>query len=678
MNKRILFYPAMLLLFLSALYGQSGDEYQNARDLLSKHKQERYNRASLLQKNTNNHAAGQNQFDARYYKLDLNITFNPNYIYGSVTARFTSLADGLSEITLDFDSEMEVKRVESAGAAFTQSGLELRIQLDRIYNRGEDFTIDISYEGLPSPQRSTYINFGQMTNGNPVLATLSEPYGARFWWPCKDRPSDKADSVDIIITAPDNMLVGSNGTLVSQVNNGNGTKTFHWHEQYPIATYLVSLVVGEYAHFQDAYDYGGTQPMLLDYYVYPDQADLAKELFKEMPDYIDALAYYFGPYPFIEEKYGHAQFGWGGAMEHQTLTSIGRVAEYWRYVYVHELGHQWFGDLVTCGSWSDIWLNEGFASYSEALYAEWAGYGGHPPGIEAYHAYMATQDFRESGTIFISDTTQFSSIFGLIVYDKGSWVLHMLRGMMGDEIFFDVLKKYAHDERWTYGSVRTANFKEICETESALNLNAFFDQWLYQSEYPVYEYSWRIADRSGGKYFLDLEIEQVQQTGLFEMPIQIKFTFENGKDSTITLQNYKYFQNYSFEFEEEPVAINFDPDVWILRSAEEVYREPFTEEVEIVTMGPNPFPNAISNTINIDVMNWVENDIRLEIIDILGRRVKKLIGEPINHYSFHFSWDGTNNSEQRVSSGVYLIKAYNSRNEFINLGKTKKIIFLNN
>ena len=208
------------------------------------------------------------------------------------------------------------------------------------------------------------------------------------------------------------------------------TKTFHWHEQYPIATYLVSIVAGEYAHFQDYYEYGGDEPMLLDYYVYPDELVRAKTIFDEMHDYLDALSFYFGPYPFLKEKYGQARYNWGGAMEHQTLTSIGQVKPEWRYVYVHELGHQWFGDLVTCASWTDIWLNEGFASYSEALYAEWDGYYGHPPGIEAYHAYMATQDYRDGRTIHIADTTQISNIFNIIVYDKGSWVLHMLRGMI--------------------------------------------------------------------------------------------------------------------------------------------------------------------------------------------------------------------------------------------------------
>ncbi|MEJ2053216.1 MAG: M1 family aminopeptidase [Calditrichaceae bacterium] len=676
-NNRIIFGLLItLIMYISICSAQ--DNPQDAKKVMLRHKQYIYNQAKLLNTADIRVNENQRQFDAKYYKLEMEISYVPQAINAGVTAVLSSLTDNLNTIELDLENALTVDSVAGAAVSFSRENDLVVLTLDRPYDNGEQITVQVFYSGLPNQVYDRNFKFDTMPSGSPMVWTLSEPYGARYWWPCKDSPADKADSVDLIITAPRGQLVGSNGTLISDQMNNDGTRTFHWHEQYPIATYLVSLVVGDYAHFQEYYHYGEQDSMLLDYYVYPEELETAQSIFAEMQDYLDALSYYFGPYPFLKEKYGQARYNWGGAMEHQTLTSIGLVNPVWRYVYVHELGHQWFGDLVTCASWSDIWLNEGFASYSEALYAEWAGYDSLPPGMDAYHAYIATQDFRGDGTIFIYDTTEVSNIFGRIVYDKGSWVLHMLRGIMGDEVFFNVLKTYAHDIRWTYGSVRTENFQEICEQLSGLDLDTFFNQWLYHPYYPEYKYSWDSDVTKEGNHAVELVIEQIQNSIAYEMPVELLFEFANGTDTSVVVNNKKYVQYYSFTFRQEPVRLIFDPDNWILKSAVEGFLEPFTDHVRISKIGPNPFPSGGANNIKIELLNWVETELVIDIFDVLGRKVISLPVEQTNPYTSRASWDGTSQNGYKVSSGMYFLRIRDKNNHAIKFSGTRKIIYMNN
>ncbi|RLD15733.1 hypothetical protein DRI50_03575, partial [candidate division KSB1 bacterium] len=404
--------------------------------------------------------ARQQKFDALYYGLHFKIDFLHRQIWASAHEHFASLQNNLTAITLDFNNkQLTIDSIAGAAVSYTRNGSFLDIALDRPYQKGDTFSVTIYYSGNPEKPDTISFKFDYTLDEEPYVWTLSEPYGARDWWPCKDTPADKADSADIFVTVPEGNVVASNGFMVSDTADSEaGWHTVHWHESYPIATYLISLVSGPLAHFQDYYHYSATDSMLLDYYVFPILLYNAQEYFKEVPDYLDALSHFYGPYPFLKEKYGMAQFGWHGGMEHQTITSIGGVYKSWRFLYVHELGHQWFGDKVTCATWRDIWLNEGFATYSEALYAQWAGLDEYPPGMDAYHAYMDRLLYTDDGTIIVADTTRFSEIFSRIVYYKGAWLLHMLRHVIGNDAFFTSLRTYLNDPHWTYGSVRTENF----------------------------------------------------------------------------------------------------------------------------------------------------------------------------------------------------------------------------
>jgi aminopeptidase N len=331
-----------------------------------------------------------------------------------------------------------------------------------------------------------------------MIWTLSQPYGAPAWWPCKDIPDDKADSVFLNITVSNNLVVASNGLLMGITPQSGSRHTYHWEHHYPISTYLVSLAITDYAEFSNWYVSASGDSMELTYYVYPEQLAEAQEDFSVTPDMVAAFAVLFGEYPFINEKYGMASFPWGGAMEHQTMTSYGAGlitgTHQFDWLNAHELAHMWFGDCITMKYWSHIWMNEGFASYAEALWAESRG------GWPAYHNYLLSQDpgFFQ-GSLWVEDSLNVGALFSGTVYDKGSWTLHMLRGVLGDAVFFDALHTYATDPDFYYGNARTEDFQAVCEAVSGTNLDWFFQEWVYRAGRPNYIYSWE-ASGGGASY----------------------------------------------------------------------------------------------------------------------------------------------------------------------------------
>jgi len=640
------------LFVLSAFLSAAAQNHDPAA-LLYQHKQNLINGRQAFLKYQNTESISSRAFDVKYYRLEIKTDYPNRQIYGRVQVDFVSLKDSLTEISLDMIEELAVDSLGGAADSYNKHYDKINLQLDKPYNKDQLVTIEIVYHGNPDRAGTNWFNFDALSDGTPHIWTLSQPYGSRFWWPCKDTPADKADSMDIIITIPSEEIAGSNGTLVSVQEYSDGTKTYHWHEQYPIAPYLVSLAITQYEHFQDYYHYSSTDSMLLDYYVYPSQLDEAKRLYPEMHDYMDALSYYFGPYPFLEEKYGMASFKRGGGMEHQTLTSIGGVSESYRYVFVHELGHQWFGNLITCESWQDIWLNEGFATYSEALYAEWAGFRGLPPGKESLLTYMSTKRYggnsNESNTVFVVDTTVVSNIFDRVVYYKGAWVLHMLRHVTGDENFFEILKTYVNDPRWRYGSARTEDFISVCQDISGLDLNSFFDQWLYYPYYPEYEYSWDMEQQEMNVFEVTVSINQNQAVNIYQMPIDLTFIFNDGSDSTIVIQNYQRFSDYTFLFPKAVTDVLLDKDDWILKKVSKEPSERFTKRAEFRKIYPNPFYN---NT-RIHVVNWNPKLTKIKIFNLSGQKIITLEPDESNHFDYYYTWDGYTENGRKASAGMY-------------------------
>ena len=537
----------------------------------------------------------QTEYDVTYYKLDMKINVDSQYIWNAVTVAARSTVVGLDTIALDFiDSIPEPQfypdsvftKVDSvvSGAgilAFEHHDDQLIVELDRLYDTDEEFVFTVYYHGHPySEYRYDFgpdyrmsgegLAFGRQmsllggTSMIPVAYSSCEPYTSRWWWPCKDRPDDKADSLDMVITTWTPFYASGNGVLIDHTINHDGTNTFNYSMRYPVVTYLVAVSISQFTVYTDWYHYGDNDSMPIVNHVYPELYDSAFADLAITPYAIGVYADIYGEYPFINEKYGHAMWEAYSAMEHQTVTST--TGDPWgtsEPVVVHELSHHWWGDMITCESWQDIWLNEGFASYSEALYYE------AKDGRQALHSYMATMNYDDSLSVYVYDTTQASDVFNIVVYDKGAWVLHMLRHIVGDETYFNFLHHY-YDSQYKWGSLTTAEFIDLVESFTGMDLDYFFDTWVYDVGRPYYLHSYYTEpDPSDGQHWVYHYVRQIQVFGpsVFTMPIDIKYWFDGGDTSSTVIFNDRRMQLFINKLDREPINARFDPNRWILSDA---------------------------------------------------------------------------------------------------------------
>ena len=323
------------------------------------------------------------------------------------------------------------------------------------------------------------------SESGPVISSFSQPELARTWWPCKDRPDDKAP-ITVILNTPAGLEAVSHGLLMRSTAEDDGTVTRVWRERHPVPTYLVSVAVSDYVHIQETCPTDSSGVVPLHHYVFPMDEAKARADFAPTCGMMVHLESLFGPYPFADEKYGHAEFLnlASGAMEHTTLTSYGRGlitgSNAYDWVVLHELAHQWFGDAITPADWADIWLNEGFATYAEALWQERLN------GFEGDRGYLWWMARLRPETDWIGATQVYDSfpILSRVVYDKGAWILHMLRGRIGDEDFFDLLYDWASDPNRLHGNAVTADFIALAEQVSGQPLTGFFEPWLHADTVP--------------------------------------------------------------------------------------------------------------------------------------------------------------------------------------------------
>ena len=507
----------------------------------------------------------QTNYDVQFYDIFIRVDDTTEIIYGTV--KFVALAaeDGVTEIQIDFYDNMIVDSIVSPSGvlSYSRASNVVTVTLDDTYNTGQQYEFDFYYHGHPSEGGFQAFAFDTRL-GKKVIATLSEPYFARTWWPCKDRMDDKADSFDIAVEIDTVFYLGSNGTLDSIVYNGGNTNTFYYSVRYPMVTYLFSLAISEYTVWYDEWIYnGGQDTMPIVNAVYPDRYAYSLDKFGVTPGAITIYSDNYGQYPFVNEKYGHANFQWGGAMEHQTMSSMsGSDFGFSTTVVVHELSHQWWGDMITCKQWGDIWLNEGWASYSEALYyLELEGW-------DSYHSYMNGMAYSGGGTIYIYDTTSVWNIFSSIVYDKGAWVVHMLRGILGDTLFFAGVDAYYNSE-YQHAAATTEDFKDVFEDATGVELDWFFDEWIYGTYRPNYNWSyWQELSDTGG-YDVFLRVEQVQTTDpqVFIMPVDFFFDLSFGTDDTIALRIDKDVTLHKLNFPSNLSTVKLDPSDWVLKYA---------------------------------------------------------------------------------------------------------------
>jgi hypothetical protein len=331
-----------------------------------------------------------------------------------------------------------------------------------------------------------------------------------------------------------------------------------------MATYLFSVAITVYTVWTDEWVYnGGADTMQILNAVYPNLYTYSLTHWNVAPDALTALSSRFGLYPFTSEKYGHANFTWGGGMEHQTMTSMtGSSFGFNQDVVVHELAHQWWGDMITCKTWGHIWLNEGWATYAEALYWEWLN------GWTSYHAYMDSIQYFNPGTIYVQDTTSVNSIFDYRVYDKGAWVMHMLRNVLGDSLFFATIDAY-YNSPLQYGAATTEDFRDIAESVSGMDLDYFFQEWIYGGDFPFYRWYHKVevSDSGGYDWYLRVNQEQTTDPMVFTMPIDIAVNYLGGAVDTLSIWMDAREKVYHYHSSANVASVLFDPNNWILKGA---------------------------------------------------------------------------------------------------------------
>ncbi len=610
---------------------------------------------------------GDSNIDVTYYKLNLTVTYNPNYLSGIVTVIAKPTVKGLTSFFLDLKNNMKVSsvRLNNNNLSFSQSAENiLSITLEKPYGPGEEFSVDIAYSGVPTtgsgPISSGSFLFYDQNAGKIVISSLSEPYGSRDWWPSKDTPADKVDSSDVWITADSSYTSVSNGKLIGIVDNGDGTKTYKWHNSYPIANYLISIAVSNYEIYQYTFEYAEGQTFPVIDYSYPERLTIErKAVFDKIRYMLQIYSDKFGTYPFAREKYAQAEFAWGGAMEHQTATSMSGNAMNNEMVIAHELSHQWFGDKVTCKNWQNIWLNEGFASYCEAIYTE-AKY-----GAADFASYV--ENFRSiaktaAGTIYVQNINDEKEIFNSArSYKKGAMVLHMLRGIVGDTTFFKIMKEYANEPGLAYNVATTEDFQRIAERVYGHNLNYFFQEWIYGENYPKYMFGWSAQEISGTNYTLRLRAIQNSNTNplFFTMPVQIKYTTPL-ETKTVTVFNSMQDEAWEIPVKGQPLSVMFDPNNWILKDIVGIIPPDSVAKIPTSFVLSQNYPNPFNLSTVISYKLPVAGFVSLKVYDALGREVAILVDQfqQAGSYNSQFSiinyqLSGGGSAKSGYASGVY-------------------------
>jgi aminopeptidase N len=568
---------------------------------------------------------GDASIDVTYYGLDLKLTHSPNYLIGATTITLRSKVANLSNFFLDLNSTTATTgqglRVDSVKTGdqkliFEHGQNRLYLALNQPAANGQAVAFTIFYQGIPNSRDLGSFRFSRHENtADPAIWSLSEPYGASDWFPCKDTPADKADSSAVSITASPQFVSVSNGILNRTVDNPDGTRTYQWRNSYPIAHYLISVALSNYERYDTPFTYGN-QTMPVTHYVYPETLPRVRANLDLTPKMLQLFTERFGPYPFLREKYGHAQFGQGnGGMEHQTISSMEEGA-FTPRVIAHELAHQWFGDKITCRDWQNIWLNEGFASYAEAVYAE---------SVSSRTGYQETMNGflsnarNAQGSIYVEDISNFANIFNSArSYAKGATVLHMLRRVVGDSTFFRILRTYTATPAVAYGTAVTEDFQAVAQQVSGQNLDYFFKQWIYGAGYPTYR-----ATVTGGNMTATVRLQQQNTIASnpvsFTMPVQIRVQSAAG-DTTVTVLNNSADQTFTLPARGPVTGVVIDPDNWILKGVSSATIVTATAEPTIGKL--QVYPNPTTETLVVDFTTSLSGPATLTLTNLLGQHVQ--------------------------------------------------------
>lgn len=592
------------------------------------------------------------KYNVHYYFLNLNMTNVSTTLSGTVEIHATATSN-LDTVILELFQSFNVSSVlvDGASSAFIHSGNILSVPVNKL--QGENFVLAINYAGTPPTSQNNPFGGSGMSNasspswGNTVTWSLSEPFMAYEWFPCKQDLKDKADSCAVWITVPLNCKAGSNGLLQQVVDLGNGTHRFEWKHKHSIAYYLISVAVAKYVEYNVYAHPVNSDSILIQNYIYdnPQTLPYVKNDVDETADFLELFSNLFGPYPFRNEKYGHCMAPISGGMEHQTMTTQGF---FMNTLTAHELAHQWFGDFVTCNSWSNIWVNEGFASYSEDLMLEYLY-----PADRAQNMFNRHKNVMDSlgGSVWVKDSLNDESIFdSRLVYDKGAAIVHTLRFLINDDAnFFNALKQI--QIQYANSNASAMDLIQVFENVSGKSFTDFAEQWYFGEGYPTYGVRWN-KDNSNFYIEVNATVSKPNVTPVFTNDLELLLSRSSGADTAI---------RFSIDGAQTQIAFlntnNFtgvkkiDPRNWIINKEKPIVKDTtFSIETAIKTPSLNVFevyPNPTSGIVNLKTNT--SGDYYFALLDMNGKIVQK----------GNFTKDITIDIS-RYAEGMYLLQITNS------------------
>ena len=540
------------------------------QDNINLHEHEKCGRASISSRVDNAsyyQYPSMNNYDVKYLKLNISVEAGSSFISGTALT-VAKVLQPLDSFNIELRNNMTVDSVYINGVRknFTRGADFIFVPLTPALPVGSTVSALIYYNGTATNNVGVFAGTSA-GSGLVYTASLSESYQAREWFPAKQILKDKIDSADIWVTTTAPNKVGSNGLLVAVVDSPNNKKQYQWKSRHPMSYYMPSFAVGNYMAYTNYAKPAAMAPdsILVLHYVSPDDAYFLsiKPNLDKTPAFIEKYSELFGLYPFSDEKYGHSQANIGGGMEHQTMTT---TSSFGSTIIAHELGHQWWGDHVTCATWNHIWLNEGFASYCEYLAIEKL------PAL--FPTTTATQYMLDihnnvmsqtAGSVYVPDASIFDEnrIFsGRLSYDKGSAIIHNLRFEMEDDnLFFQTLQNYQQQFK---DSVATADdFKHVAETTSGKNFTDFFNQWYYGEGYPTFNMVFTMQGTDSIILQVSQTVSAPDVTPFFKGLYEFKITSAQG-DTTVKAYVTYNGQAFKFRYNKIPNGIVVDPNNWVI------------------------------------------------------------------------------------------------------------------
>jgi len=593
------------------------------------------------------------KYDVSFYKLDLEMSNISTYLKGSGTIKGKALVT-TDSVLFELFKTFTVDSIYFNGANSTFSKNESVLKVPANLNPGEEFEITVFYYGTPPTATSNPLGGSGMTTdsspswGNQVTWSLSEPFSAYEWFPAKQVLKDKADSCAVNITVDNSLKAGSNGILDSITDNGNGTSTYHWYHRHPVAYYLISVAVAEYVEY-NVYAFQGTpDEIFIQNYIYNNPGTLTQfqTEIENTADFIELFSDLYGMYPFANEKYGHCMAPISGGMEHQTMTTQGFFE---KSLTAHELAHQWWGDYVTCETWANIWINEGFASYSEYLMLQNLFPSQAAGDMQQRHTNIMSQ---AGGSVWVADSTDESAIFdSRLVYNKGAAIVHTLRFIINnDSLFFSGLRTFL--DTYKNQTATALDFKEVMESVTGISLNDFFDQWYFGEGYPTYTVNW---NNSGNNLHLNIKhFTSKNTTPLFTNPVVVKVARTGEADTLIRVPIASNNENIFIQgLANVTNIVQLDPDNWIINKINYIKKDTalilsaseITDAADLLKIYPVP----ASDYVTIEGGN---DNYTLEIIDIRGTLVESVTFT--NSYQLPV---------RQYPNGSYIFKITNNKNQ---------------